>query len=85
MPRISSDDPGIKDYGDKRIQAYCFRICLTKVPENYDPSEQPENYDPAQYELLVRVLNYGWRETFNKFDPIPNHKCRNAGWNVIGR
>ncbi|KJF42526.1 FAD-dependent oxidoreductase [Draconibacterium sediminis] len=74
LPRISTDDPGIKDDGDKRIQAYCFRMCLTKVPENRVPFEQPEDYDPAQYELLVRVLNHGWRQTFNKFDPIPNHK-----------
>ncbi|WP_321998083.1 FAD-dependent oxidoreductase [Draconibacterium orientale] len=74
LPRISTDDPGKKGDGDKRIQAYCFRMCLTKVPENRVPFEQPENYDPAQYELLARVLNHGWRETFNKFDPIPNHK-----------
>ncbi|WP_319591168.1 FAD-dependent oxidoreductase [uncultured Draconibacterium sp.] len=74
VPRISPEDPGKKGNGDKRIQAYCFRTCLTKVPENRVPIEQPENYDPAQYELLVRVLNNGWRETFNKFDPIPNHK-----------
>jgi hypothetical protein len=27
-----------------------------------------------QYELLLRVLNTGWGEFFEKFDPIPNHK-----------
>ncbi|WP_319229442.1 FAD-dependent oxidoreductase [Draconibacterium orientale] len=74
LPRISTDDPGKKGDGDKRIQAYCFRMCLTKVPDNRVPIEQPENYNPTQYELLVRVLNHGWRETFNKFDPIPNLK-----------
>ncbi|WP_319502072.1 FAD-dependent oxidoreductase [uncultured Draconibacterium sp.] len=74
LPRISTDDPGEKGDGDERIQAYCFRMCLTKVPDNRVPIEQPDNYDPAQYELLVRVLTHGWRETFNKFDPIPNHK-----------
>jgi hypothetical protein len=74
LPRISTDDPGKKGDGDKRIQAYCFRMCLTKVPDNRVLIEQPENYNPTQYELLVRVLNHGWRETFNKFDPIPNLK-----------
>ncbi|MDX8340888.1 FAD-dependent oxidoreductase [Draconibacterium sp. IB214405] len=74
LPLISTADPGKKGDGDKRIQAYCFRTCLTKVPENRVPFEEPENYDPAQYELLIRVLDHGWRETFNKFDPIPNHK-----------
>ena len=34
----------------------------------------PAGYDPRQYELLARILQAGWRETFDKFDPIPNHK-----------
>ena len=29
---------------------------------------------PGQYELLLRILDAGWRETFQKFDPIPNRK-----------
>jgi hypothetical protein len=43
LPRISTDDPGKKGDGDKRIQAYCFRMCLTKVPDNRVLIEQPEN------------------------------------------
>ncbi|SKD09121.1 FAD dependent oxidoreductase [Chitinophaga ginsengisegetis] len=74
LPRVSGDDPGKKGDGDKRIQAYCFRLCLTNDPRNKVPFERPHGYDSTQYELLVRVFNSGWRETFNKFDPIPNHK-----------
>ncbi|UBM59069.1 FAD-dependent oxidoreductase [Marinilongibacter aquaticus] len=74
LPRISTEDPGQRGDGDKRIQAYCFRMCLTQVPENKIDFEKPEGYDSTQYELLVRVLDDGWRETFNKFDPIPNFK-----------
>ncbi|HWV68570.1 FAD-dependent oxidoreductase [Chitinophaga sp.] len=74
LPLVSGDDPGKKGDGDKRIQAYCFRLCLTNDPRNRVPFERPNNYDSTQYELLVRVFNSGWRETFNKFDPIPNHK-----------
>jgi FAD dependent oxidoreductase len=74
LPRVSGDDPGKKGDGDKRIQAYCFRLCLTNDPRNKTPFERPNGYDSTQYELLVRVFNSGWRETFNKFDPIPNHK-----------
>jgi hypothetical protein len=29
---------------------------------------------PKQYELLVRIYEAGWKETFDKFDPIPNRK-----------
>ncbi len=74
LPRISPDPPGENGQGDRRIQAYCYRMCLTKVPENRVPFAQPADYDPRQYELLLRVLDTGWRETFRKFDPIPNAK-----------
>jgi len=74
LPRISAEDPGVKGEGDSRVQAYCFRMCLTDHPENRIPFPKPEGYDPGQYELLVRIFDAGWRETFGKFDPIPNHK-----------
>jgi len=74
LPRISPADPGVKGEGDHRVQAYCFRMCLTNDPENRIPFSKPEGYDPSQYELLVRIYDAGWRSTFNKFDPLPNHK-----------
>ncbi|MDR1810347.1 MAG: FAD-dependent oxidoreductase [Prevotella sp.] len=74
IPFISTDSPGRNGEGDKRIQAYCFRMCLTDEEANRRPFEQPENYDPERYELLARILDKGWQETFNKFDPIPNRK-----------
>lgn len=74
LARISGNPPGDRGMGDHRIQAYCFRMCLTDHPENRIPFERPSGYDPAQYELLLRILNAGWRETFQKFDPIPNQK-----------
>jgi hypothetical protein len=74
LPRISAEDPGSRGEADDRVQAYCFRMCLTRVEDNRIPFEKPEGYDPAQYELLIRIFDAGWRETFNKFDPIPNLK-----------
>ena len=74
LPRVSGEDPGEKGAADKRIQAYCFRMCLTDKPANRIPFPKPEGYDPTQYELLTRVLDSGWNEVFSKFDPIPNHK-----------
>jgi hypothetical protein len=49
-------------------------MALTQVPDNRVPFTAPEGYDAAQYELLLRVFDSGWRETFQKFDPIPNAK-----------
>ncbi len=74
LPRISPDPPGKIGQGDHRVQAYCFRLCLTDHPENRVPFPKPENYDPDQYALLLRILQAGWREVFHKFDPIPNRK-----------
>jgi len=74
LPKISPDPPGKKGSGDKRVQAYCFRMCLTNAPENRVPFRKPESYDPANYELLLRLFNTGRRDYFEKFDPIPNHK-----------
>ena len=74
LPGISTENPGEYGAGDHRIQAYCFRMCLTNVSENRVEITRPQNYDSTQYELLVRVFESGWRQTFNKFDPIPNGK-----------
>lgn len=74
LPRVSTSHPGEYGQGDKRVQAYCYRMCLTDHPENRIPFPKPEGYDPKQYELLLRIFNAGWRETFQKFDPIPNRK-----------
>ena len=74
LPRISAAPPGEKGEGDDKVQAYCFRTCLTQVVENRRPFPRPANYDPSEYELLLRVYDAGWRETFQKFDEVPNGK-----------
>lgn len=74
LPRISTEPAGEYGSADKRVQAYCYRWCATDHPENRIPFPKPDGYDPKQYELLVRIYEAGWKETFDKFDPIPNHK-----------
>lgn len=74
LARISTEDPGKYGEADKKVQAYCFRMCLTQVPKNRVPFAKPSGYDAKQYELLLRVFQAGWRETFEKYDPIPNLK-----------
>lgn len=74
LPNVSSDPPGEYGQADHRVQAYCFRMCLTNHPANRIPFPKPDGYDPKQYELLRRVLVAGWRELFDKYDPIPNLK-----------
>jgi hypothetical protein len=74
LPRISAYAPRVQCHGDEKIQAYCFRMCLTKHVDNKVPITKPKEYDPSQYELLIRVFDSGWNEFFAKFDPLPNWK-----------
>ncbi|MEI6276783.1 MAG: FAD-dependent oxidoreductase [Prolixibacteraceae bacterium] len=60
--------------GDKKVQAYCFRLCLSDYPGNRVPFPKPASYDPANFELVARVLDTGWKGWFNKYDRIPNRK-----------
>lgn len=43
--------------GDKLIQSYNYRICLTDSLANMIPIAEPENYDPSRYELLLRLYD----------------------------
>ncbi len=42
--------------GDRLVQAYNYRICLTDSLQNMVPLPKPEGYDPARYELLARLI-----------------------------
>jgi hypothetical protein len=74
LPEISSEKLGSNGTGDNKIQAYCFRMCLSNHPENRISFPKPVGYDPARYELVARVFDAGWRELFDKYDAIPNRK-----------
>jgi hypothetical protein len=74
LPRVHGGAPGEEGASDRRIQAYCFRMCLTNVTENRIPFPKPEGYDPSQYELLARYLATGWNDHLITFSPAPNAK-----------
>ena len=57
LPWVEPYDPNEKEGdGDKRVQAYCFRMCLTDVPENRIPFAKPASYYARNYELLFRTM-----------------------------
>jgi len=74
LPEIASQPPGAQGSADKRLQAYCFRLCMSNNPANSVPFPKPDGYNPARYELLRRLFAAGWRDVFRKFDAIPNKK-----------
>src|SRR5262249_1049600 len=74
LPGVHAGPPGEEGSGDKRVQAYNFRMCLTDRAENKIPFAKPEGYDPARYELLLRNFEAG--ETRAPWAPVlmPNRK-----------
>ena len=60
--------------GDHRVQAYCFRSCLTDVPENRIPFAKPEGYDARDYEILFRLAEAGEDLALVNFAAMPNRK-----------
>lgn len=69
LPAIESGTP-VLGAGDHRIQAYCFRMCLSDDPANRRPFARPADYDPRWYVLLERYFATGWRDVFSKFDRL---------------
>ena len=66
LPYVEPDTDDPDGTGDGRVQAYCFRMCLTDDPSNRIPFVKPEGYNPQNYELLLRNLEAIDPETFVK-------------------
>jgi len=73
LPGINTK-PGEDGQGDKRLQAYNYRVCMTDVDANRLPFTKPQNYDPQLYELLLRNFEAGDLRLPLKIDMMPNRK-----------
>jgi hypothetical protein len=74
LPFVNPDLGGQKGEGDHRFQAYCYRMCLTDVPENRVMINKPRDYDEADYEILFRAIEAGQKWGWFKTSPMPNRK-----------
>ncbi|MFK7909208.1 MAG: FAD-dependent oxidoreductase, partial [Akkermansiaceae bacterium] len=74
LPGVNPDLGGKKGDSDHRLQAYCYRMCLTDVPENRLMIEKPAGYNEADYEILFRAIEAGQKWGFFKTSPMPNRK-----------
>ncbi len=70
---ISAEAPGQPGEGDKAVQAYNFRMCLTTAA-NRLPFPRPEGYDARCYELLLRYIQAGVWDVLRLTARMPNHK-----------
>jgi hypothetical protein len=73
LPHVNAEVGGKDGEGDTKIQAYCFRMCLTDNPDNRLMVEKPEGYDEMEYELLFRSIAAG-QTIFFKLNRMPNRK-----------
>jgi hypothetical protein len=56
LPLIQKGDGGKPGDGDRRVQAYNFRLCFTRRPENRIPIPPPADYDRKTFEVLARYI-----------------------------
>ena len=71
---IEATGAGETGVGDHRVQAYCFRMCMSNAAKNRIPFPKPENYEESRYELLFRNFEAGDLRFPMKPDMMPNGK-----------
>jgi len=74
LPGIEKETPGPDGSGDRKVQAYNFRMCTTDVPENRRDWEKPANYVERWYELALRNVEAGEDRNSWAPTPMPNRK-----------
>ena len=80
---VSDMSLGNMGEGDTLIQAYNFRLCLTKNQKNKIPFPKPKEYDPQKYELLRRYIESGVFDIFNLTRSIQEGKFDHNNWGAI--
>ncbi len=83
LPEIDPGPLAAPGSGDKKVQAYNFRLILTNDPADRLPFPKPEGYDRAKFALLGRYLSEFEKHQgrapvlHDFFNPvlIPNHKA----------
>jgi hypothetical protein len=59
IPLVQKGDGGVPGEGDKCVQAYNYRLCITKIAANQVPFTEmkPAGYDEKRYELVARLFD----------------------------
>ncbi len=74
LPFIEPDPPEPDGTGDHRLQAYCFRMCMTDHPDNRIAWQKPGGYQEQWYELLLRNFEAGESRVPLNIGLMPNRK-----------
>ena len=79
LPFVFAEDP-VTGEGDRRIQAYNYRLCVTTDPANRLPFTKPEGYRELDHEMLLRNLEAGDVRFPALLHKLPNGK---TDWNSM--
>ena len=82
IPTIQDEPLGTPGAGDHRLQAYCFRLCLTRDSANRLPFIKPAGYDRNQYKIYVRYEQAGGK-LYRPMANLPNGKTDLGAWHDL--
>ncbi len=82
IPTIQHEPLGEPGAGDHRIQAFCFRICLTKDRANQIAFTKPTGFDRGLYEVYFRYLRADGR-LWTPVARLPNGKTDMGSWHDL--
>jgi hypothetical protein len=80
LPYIVKNDGLTNGQGDKKIQAYNYRVCLTTDPALRVSIEKPEDYKEIDHELLLRNFEAGDMRMPALIEPLEG-KGSKVDWN----
>ena len=80
LPHVHLVDGIQNGQGDKKIQAYNYRVCLTTDPALHIPIEKPMGYREIDHELLLRNFDAGDTRMPALIEPLAGGKSK-VDWN----
>jgi len=80
LPYVFCIDGLANGQGDKRIQAYNYRVCLTTDPTLRIPIEKPAGYREMDHELLLRNFDAGDERLPALIEPLAGRN-KKVDWN----
>jgi arylsulfatase A-like enzyme len=80
LPHVHAIEGLRNGEGDRKIQAYTYRVCLTSDPDNRRPIEKPSGYREIDHELLLRNFDAGDTRMPALIEPLAG-PGRKVDWN----
>jgi len=82
LPLVNRIENLTNGQGDRKIQAYNYRLCLTTDPELRIPIEKPAGYREIDHELLLRNFEAGDHRLPALVEPLAD-KISKVDWNSM--